>query len=554
MKNLIAGLMLSFMLSSAFAQYEPYLSKNDSDHKIFNKYFYQFFEDNKNDSIKIFQEIQRFESFAKIQADKQLLYTLQMVRLAYLRDRETKYGNSYLNYLIKTRNFFSERDEKVYLSSVERRMGDYYFDEVKNYDLAFKHFDRMFNLHRQVTLKEHPYKIGEMQLLVFRSYDFEDFQKCIFYAKATIREEEKEQRSEYIVSNLLFIAYSHRELGSLDSADYYMNSAKDFAILQNKNAEIGIADCNIGLHQFLRNHFEQAEVEISKGIAQLEATNEFIPSQIYFNALLSHIYIQNGKLADSERAIGKVLSLDPQFAYVKDKPKVFDYLAKYYKVKQQPYLALAYIDSLETWNKIIDEKFNTNKFLNAKQHWELKKLKGEESQKLLRRNQMIMMLVLFLFFLIVLYYVQSRIKNKKLKASELALAQATLTLKGITNEIQSKSQRITILESQIQNKNDEEVLYALQKATILTDDDWVNFKILFEKVHTGFITKLKTQFKNLTPAEIRYLVLLKLNFDNKEMAYTLGISTESVRGILFRLRKKTGLTEDNCLLEIIRAF
>jgi len=78
----------------------------------------------------------------------------------------------------------------------------------------------------------------------------------------------------------------------------------------------------------------------------------------------------------------------------------------------------------------------------------------------------------------------------------------------------------------------------LQSFTLLTDDDWLEFKKLFEKLNPDFFNKVAAYSFDLTNAEIRLITLIKLNLSNLEMSRALGISPDSVRKTSLRLRKK----------------
>jgi hypothetical protein len=83
-------------------------------------------------------------------------------------------------------------------------------------------------------------------------------------------------------------------------------------------------------------------------------------------------------------------------------------------------------------------------------------------------------------------------------------------------------------------------LEQLMQSTILTEDDWLRFQTVFEKVHPGFMEEQKALYPDLTPAELRYLVLEKLQLSTHEMANMLGVSDKTVRQTRVRLRRKTG--------------
>jgi hypothetical protein len=96
-----------------------------------------------------------------------------------------------------------------------------------------------------------------------------------------------------------------------------------------------------------------------------------------------------------------------------------------------------------------------------------------------------------------------------------------------------------------------EHLNRLINATLLTEEDWREFRQLFDKVYPGFLIRLKDKMPDLNPAEIRLLALTKLQLAPKEMAAMLGIGYEAIRKSRQRLRKKINLPEEGTLDELV---
>ena len=89
---------------------------------------------------------------------------------------------------------------------------------------------------------------------------------------------------------------------------------------------------------------------------------------------------------------------------------------------------------------------------------------------------------------------------------------------------------------------------------IVTDKDWSVFKNYFDKSNPGYRLRLRKAYPDLTDAEERLFLLLKINLSTKEAAAMQGISTESVKKNRHRLRKRLGLGEDERLEAFIRKF
>ena len=94
----------------------------------------------------------------------------------------------------------------------------------------------------------------------------------------------------------------------------------------------------------------------------------------------------------------------------------------------------------------------------------------------------------------------------------------------------------------------------LNKATILTDEDWNKFKLLFEQVYKEFFKRLKEKLPDLTQAEMRLICLTKLNLSTKQMGGILGVSFNTIRTSRYRLRKKLGLVEEDRIDDIVESI
>jgi DNA-directed RNA polymerase specialized sigma24 family protein len=150
---------------------------------------------------------------------------------------------------------------------------------------------------------------------------------------------------------------------------------------------------------------------------------------------------------------------------------------------------------------------------------------------------------------------------KKVQA-EHDLRAATQELENFTRHLQEKNllieqsgqeiERLRIaLDATDTEQETNEVLQQIYSATILTDDEWTKFKLLFEQVHKGYLQRLKSKMPELTPADTRFIVLSKLNLSNKEMAGILGVQTDTIRSYKHRLRRRFDLPEDASIKDFV---
>ncbi len=212
--------------------------------------------------------------------------------------------------------------------------------------------------------------------------------------------------------------------------------------------------------------------------------------------------------------------------------------------------------------------------------------KKEEKIKLLEKDRQIQMQnkwmlvgllvasVLIGGVLLLLLMFRNR-KNKEIFKSKEKLRQSELTqvkneldfnkkeLEGFMLNFIEKTKLISELEAKLDvlSENSEgrfpnidKNISELTQMKILTEDNWAQFKIHFEKAYPGLIQHVKESYESLSPAELRMFLLMKLNIDSKEIASILGISIESVKKTRYRLKKKMELKEEDDLNDFVRNY
>lgn len=86
------------------------------------------------------------------------------------------------------------------------------------------------------------------------------------------------------------------------------------------------------------------------------------------------------------------------------------------------------------------------------------------------------------------------------------------------------------------------------------EQDWEVFETNFTQVHEIFLKKLKNDFPDLTPGDLRLAAYLKMNLSSKEIAPLLNISVRGVENKRYRLRRKLLLDNDANLTEFLMQY
>jgi DNA-binding CsgD family transcriptional regulator len=146
------------------------------------------------------------------------------------------------------------------------------------------------------------------------------------------------------------------------------------------------------------------------------------------------------------------------------------------------------------------------------------------------------------------------VEQEKLRV-EQEMQSANAQLEMFTANLVEKTNLIEKLEAQVKGSQitseQQTLISELSSHTILTEDDWIRFKSLFEKIHPGFFINLQEKVADITVAELRMAALTRLHFSTNQIASILGISPNSVYKTRQRLRQRLSIDVDDSIEEAI---
>ena len=154
-------------------------------------------------------------------------------------------------------------------------------------------------------------------------------------------------------------------------------------------------------------------------------------------------------------------------------------------------------------------------------------------------------------------------KAQELEVSQVELRQTKDELQEAAILLNLKNQLIETLELRLQQHPALQQPNALENGKaadqfgemrILTKDDWEVFLEKFSSQFPAFLVKLQSQFPELTSAEIRLLLLIKIGFNTQQIAEMLGIAANSIWRSRHRLVKSLGLDTARQLDAFIQAY
>lgn len=99
-----------------------------------------------------------------------------------------------------------------------------------------------------------------------------------------------------------------------------------------------------------------------------------------------------------------------------------------------------------------------------------------------------------------------------------------------------------------------ELLARLRSHKLITNDDWLAFQQLFNRIHPDFLIHLRFKHKGITPAEEKLACLIRVHFSTREIARLLAVSVNSVNISRYRLRKRCKIEGDSTLEEYLMRY
>jgi DNA-binding CsgD family transcriptional regulator/tetratricopeptide (TPR) repeat protein len=219
-------------------------------------------------------------------------------------------------------------------------------------------------------------------------------------------------------------------------------------------------------------------------------------------------------------------------------------------------------DSLQTVAALSRTQITQMKLDDLQNRFKISDLEKEEETERLKRNFIIGIISLFTVIAL-LFLNRQRIKSNYTKqlalqqkeAAEAEVVAAKEQMNLFTQNIIEKTNLIEKLEQQLHDKTlsaeQQQLIAELSHQTILTEDDWEQFKTLFEKIYPGFFISLKEKVSDITAAEQRMASLIRLHLSSRQMASMLGISPNSVNKTKQRLRQRLNGNHPNDLEELI---
>lgn len=518
------------------------------------------------DSTAAFAFIDKFREWAVKNEDEELVLEADMLRAYYYREFYSQEHPELIKYLIAV----AEEGKKRGIKHIEERAVQavaVHYWKAENYEKVFEWLARSEKILQALDPEEFPNKPFHLNFIGRAYYYFEDYEKAIkYYEKSSlIAPTDFNAHAIMYAKNTLGLCY--QKMGRLTIADRYFRSIIDDTSGFAKEVYRGLASGNLGYNYYLRENYQKA-IPLLQYDVEIALKYDDIGLVAGSTIVLADIYLRQDKLKKSKRELEKATQYIRVSKRYDRNRKLFPVKAKWYAKMGMADKSAAYMDSSLIALKTYRQKFDALKLMRANQkitaqerELQIGKIKAESREKIVQRNTLIAIVLVLLAAGAIFYWFrnkyllrQKEIKELQLQNTNEALGHARTRLRNLTQKTLENKKLIERLQQGNGNQADPEVLQELKIGTILTEEDWGQYQLLFEQAYPGFLHKLKTAHHDFTQAELRCLCLEKLCLTNKEMATVLGVSPNTAMVTKSRIRKKLKIKTKKGLQHWVQAL
>ena len=458
----------------------------------------------------------------------------------------------------------SEDDYLVAYSSFTYASAMTMFGEV---GLAVMYAKNSIDLYEKLS---YPILPQRYQFLAEQLYRVREYNECIRYGKKAVAawQSSPNEFKPFTVSSMNTVALGYHRQQLYDSAFIFYNQALQLAKQINDSVWTGIVSGNMGQIFYAQGKYDTA-YSLLKGDYQVSKKAGY-----YDNAANSLQWVARTNLALGNKATAleevreafQLLKVWPDANYLRNAyytaTQIFREMGNYDSAFYYNNLHSRINDSLEKVVATSSLAISKARLADETSRYNIQNLNREKRSQLLLRNIIIASIVI-LSLLVVLGVNRQRLKEKmkteKAEQEKLRMEQEVISakeqLKMFTENLIEKTTLIEKLEQHVQGRQasseQQEIISELSRQTILTEEDWLKFKSLFEKIHPGFFINLQEKVSDITVAELRMAALSRLHLSTNQIASILGISANSVYKTKQRLRQRLNIEAETSIEEVI---
>lgn len=461
-----------------------------------------------------------------------------------------------------------------------------FYHKARVYNEAIEHYNSALALIKEndtlaILLKN---EIGKIYL----SLKNRSKAKVYFDQSRSTSSESGYIKGEAIAKELLGSCYE-KEGEYLEALKYQKESLELFEKLNDKKG-VAVVNENIGSIYEDLEQYDLAYKYFKKAAEYFENVNGSERINVLNN--LGDINRKTGNYPDALEYTLKAYNLAIEAQDMYQLKSAHKDLSKTYEFMGDHKNAFDHLLESERINESLISSQNINQLNTLQVVYETKQKEAQinlllQQKEISQANQDLLLVSLvatvFIAIILFLYFRRKRKENSKIQEYKQRMLKAELEKKAfeeknLQDEVDVKtsalsryslhlSQKNKILSdlsfrlTNIANRKNIDVNANIKKIVkeinfdLKQEREWDEFNNFFTEIHPNFIKKLSSlSEENLSPAELRLGMLLRLNLSSKEIASILRVTPDSVRVARYRLRKKLPIDQKEELVNFMIAL
>nr|WP_195372379.1 tetratricopeptide repeat protein [Parabacteroides leei] len=424
------------------------------------------------------------------------------------------------------------------------------YEEEKDFEWAMKSYLQAV----EMAKVEKKYLLtGKLYNKIAGLYDFDDnYDEAERYQLLSGEYYLKGNDSVNYIYSLRNIGWLHVLKEEYGEASEYFQNAYRLALPLNDSLLLSSLTNRLGNTYKEMNSYSLAEDYLFKSIAYDEAGSA--PTYL----ALANLFTKKGEYDKAREYIEMAI-----LHKTTDRPLTGGILYRLYMLEKELGNYSLSLDFYERFNHFADsiaELQAKTDVLKAEKRYEYVEVLNENTKLELEYYRFFVgsIFVFLMFVILVAKYKYSLTKkNEKLRNKQMeinnVLQEKEYAVQGLSEKISGI--RKSILENSDVYKKMIQNALSIEKAkkNPLTDQEWLALYELLRMAYPFFMDSLQKKFLGLTEAEKRFCCLLKLSFNNQQLAVFLNIQPTSVDRKRYRIRKKGNLENTETTLEEVIA-
>ena len=462
-----------------------------------------------------------------------------------------------------------ERENLTELRMIGNIRQGYYLYTYREVKEAFPYFLLAADLEREVNTAKVPL-LPEHYTFIANFYSYiGDQEKAIAFLKTALPFTEDLSRRKIDMTNAIGVYYKKAAL--FDKAYPFYKQALEIATTAKDSVWMGIIAGNLADYEWENGNEDRAIALVKQNIELSLKYNEVLDA-MRANLEVARMYTHQKKwdLAEKHIAESTALMADKPYFLVfkRDAAKI---LAEIAAGKGQKDLELAHLKKYLVLKDSLEARSNNEAMQKIYWQWEIERYElanqqAETKRRQIKQTYQYVGVVIILGFIIVLLLINRSRTRIQIRSTELEKEQLALkfekklldqelsvlknSLQDFTDTLRRNDHTIQQLRKEIQEKETHDPKLALEisenlssmlESHIMTDERWLKFKHVFDKVYPDFLETQKLENPKLSESDLRLIALMKLDLNNRSMSDLLGVSIEGVKKAKQRLKKKVEL-------------